>query len=71
MLKLNDAKFKCPVPILNNDNQAISKYKEKKLMITSFLEGKAKEILTPNNCGEIGGVANYMRLQNFIKLVEE
>ena len=46
--KLNDAKFKCPVPILMII-KFISKYKEK-LMITSFLEGKAKEILTPNNC---------------------
>ena len=72
MLKLNEAKFKCPVPILNNDNQAISKYKEKKLMITSFLEGKAKEILTPNNCGEIGReVAKLHEITKFYKISRE
>ena len=72
MLKLNEAKFKCPVPILNNDNQAISKYKEKKLMITSFLGGKAKEILTPNNCGEIGReVAKLHEITKFYKISRE
>ena len=39
MLKLNDSSFKCPVPILNKDDLAITEYKEKKLMISSFLEG--------------------------------
>ena len=46
MLGLNKADFKCPVPIINNQNKAITKYKNKSLMIVSFLEGKAKSVLT-------------------------
>ena len=53
MTFLNKAKFKCPVPIINN--QKISnRLQWKKLMIVSFLEGKAKENLSPSNCKSIG-----------------
>ena len=34
MLKLNASRFHCPVPILNNEKVAITKYKEK---INDFL----------------------------------
>jgi len=54
MLGLNNKKYKCPVPIINNKNATISDYKDKKLMIVSFLEGKAKQVLTPNNCKQVG-----------------
>ena len=54
MLKLNASRFHCPVPILNNEKVAITKYKEKKLMISSFLNGSAKEILSPDNCKSVG-----------------
>jgi homoserine kinase type II len=54
MLGLNNKKYKCPVPIINNKNVTISDYKDKKLMIVSFLEGKAKQVLTPNNCKQVG-----------------
>ncbi len=54
MLKLNASRFHCPVPILNNEKVAITKYKEKKLMISSFLDGSAKEILSPDNCKSVG-----------------
>ena len=47
---LDKEKFKCPVPIKNNNNKPISGYKNKSLMIVSFLEGKAKKILSPENC---------------------
>ena len=40
--------------IFNNKNTTISDYKGKKLMIVSFLEGKAKQILTPNDCKQVG-----------------
>ena len=39
---------------LDNKNVTISDYKGKKLMIVSFLEGKAKQILTPNDCKQVG-----------------
>ena len=54
MTDLDKKNYKCPVPIINNNNKTISDYKEKKLMIVSFLEGKAKQVLTPNNCKQVG-----------------
>jgi homoserine kinase type II len=54
MSGLNNKKYKCPVPIINNKNTTISDYKGKKLMVVSFLEGKAKQVLTPNDCKQVG-----------------
>tara|TARA_B110000259_G_scaffold66189_1_gene77981 strand:+ start:54 stop:1022 length:969 start_codon:yes stop_codon:yes gene_type:complete len=54
MTSLNKEKFKCPVPIKNRNNKTISSYKNKNLMIVSFLEGKAKSILSPDNCKSLG-----------------
>ena len=54
MSSLNKANFKCPSPIANNKNSTITDFEEKKMMIVSFLEGKAKQNLSPNNCRSIG-----------------
>jgi len=54
MTGLNKAGFKCPVPIKNKNNETISGYKNKSLMIVSFLDGKAKNILSPDNCKSLG-----------------
>ena len=54
MSSLNKANFKCPSPILNNGNSSITNFNDKKLMIVSFLEGKAKSNLSPDNCKAIG-----------------
>ncbi len=54
MTGLHKANFKCPTPILNNENKTITNYSGKKLMIVTFLEGKAKLTLTPQNCKDIG-----------------
>ncbi len=54
MSGLNQSGFKCPVPILNNNNNSISEYKNKKLMIVSFVEGRAKNTLSPDNCKSVG-----------------
>ena len=54
MSSLNKANFKCPSPILNNNNSTITNFNGKKLMIVSFLEGKAKSNLSPENCKAIG-----------------
>jgi len=51
---LNKSNFKCPVPITNNNKQVISEFNNKKLMIVSFLEGKAKGNLSPDNCKSVG-----------------
>ena len=54
MSSLNKANFKCPAPVLNNNNSTITNFEGKKLMIVSFLEGKAKSNLSPDNCKAIG-----------------
>ena len=54
MSSLNKANFKCPAPISNNNNETITNFEGKKLMIVSFLEGKAKQNLSPAKCRSIG-----------------
>ena len=54
MSSLNNANFKCPAPISNNNNDTITDFNGKKLMIVSFLQGKAKKNLSPDNCKSIG-----------------
>ena len=54
MSSLNKENFKCPAPVLNNDNSTITNFNGKNLMIVSFLEGKAKQNLSPDNCNIIG-----------------
>ena len=54
MTSLNKAGFKCPIPIESNNKKTIIRYKNKNLMIVSFLEGTAKNILTPDDCKSIG-----------------
>ena len=54
MSSLNKANFKCPAPISNNKNKTILDFDGKKLMIVSYLEGKAKQNLSPANCKSIG-----------------
>ena len=54
MTHLNKAGFKCPVPIINNQKKTITQFEDKNLMLVSFLEGKAKQNLSPDNCKSIG-----------------
>ena len=69
MSSLNKENFKCPAPIFNNNDETITNFKGKKLMIVSFLEGKAKQNLTPANCNTIGAeVAKMHNLTQNLKL---
>jgi len=54
MSSLNKASFKCPAPVSSKNNSTITNYDGKKLMIVTFLEGKAKSNLSPKNCKAIG-----------------
>ena len=54
MSSLNKANFKCPAPIFNNKNNTVTDFGGKKLMIVTFLDGKAKQNLSPANCKSIG-----------------
>ncbi len=72
MLSLNKSNFKCPAPILNKQNKTITDFEGKKLMIVSFLEGKAKKNLSPLNCKSIGvEVAKMHKLTRDLKLRRE
>ena len=69
MTALNKAKFKCPVPIINKKKNAITDYNGKKMMVVSYLEGKAKKNLTPDNCNSVGiEVAKLHELTKDLKL---
>ena len=69
MSSLNKASFKCPAPISNNDNETITNFSGKKLMIVSFLEGKAKQNLSPSTCKTIGyEIAKMHELTKNLKL---
>ena len=69
MTSLNKSGFKCPIPIINNSNNSISNFKGKSLMIVSFLEGKSKKNLSPNNCKSLGvEVAKMHELTKNFKL---
>ena len=54
MTGLNKAGVKCPIPIANKQKKTISNYNKKQLMIVTYLDGKAKKILTPQNCKSVG-----------------
>ena len=54
MAGLNKASVRCPIPITNKQKKSITDYNGKKLMIVTYLEGKAKKILTPQNCKSVG-----------------
>jgi homoserine kinase type II len=69
MSSLNKANFKCPAPISNKNNNTITDFNGKKLMIVSFLEGKAKINLSPDNCKSIGvETAKMHKLTSNLKL---
>ena len=72
MSSLNKSNFKCPAPILNKQNKTITDFEGKKLMIVSFLEGKAKKNLSPSNCKSIGiEVAKMHKLTKDFKFRRE
>ena len=54
MKNLFDKKFPCPEPIINKNGNYISEILGKKAAVVSFLEGKEKKILEPNDCFEVG-----------------
>ena len=69
MSSLNKEDFKCPAPISNNSNSTVTDFNGKKLMIVSFLEGKAKKNLSPDNCKSIGvETAKMHKLTSSFKL---
>ncbi|MDA9623838.1 homoserine kinase [Pelagibacteraceae bacterium] len=60
MTNLHESGFKCPVPIQNKKNLNVTDFRNKKMMIISFIEGKAKDILSPADCKSVGREAARM-----------
>ena len=54
MKNLFDKNFLAPEPIININGNYISEINKKKAAVVSFLDGKAKKVLSPNNCYEVG-----------------
>ena len=54
MRNLFDKKFPSPEPIINKNGNYISEILNKKAAVVSFLDGKAKKVLNPTNCYEVG-----------------
>tara|TARA_Y100001970_G_scaffold285456_1_gene405283 strand:- start:510 stop:1478 length:969 start_codon:yes stop_codon:yes gene_type:complete len=54
MVELSKKNFNCPKPIPNKNNNYISDLNSKKFMITSFLDGKSKNNLSPFECKIVG-----------------
>jgi len=54
MRNLFDKSFPSPEPIINKNGNYITEILEKKAAVVSFLDGRAKKILTPNDCYQIG-----------------
>jgi homoserine kinase type II len=54
MKNLFDKKFPSPEPIINKNGNYISEISEKKAAVISFLEGKSKKILSPDDCYQVG-----------------
>ena len=53
MRNLFDKKFPSPEPIVNKNGNYITEISGKKAAVVSFLEGKAKKNLNPNDCYEV------------------
>ena len=60
MLELSNKNFICPKPILNKNNKYINDLDAKKFMLVSYLEGKSKTNLSPNDCNSVGKQAARM-----------
>ena len=54
MKNLFDKNFLAPEPIINKNGNYISEIHKKKAAVVSFLDGKAKKVLSPNNCYDVG-----------------
>tara|TARA_Y100000590_G_scaffold259445_1_gene291339 strand:+ start:18 stop:986 length:969 start_codon:yes stop_codon:yes gene_type:complete len=54
MKNLFDKKFPSPQPIINKNGNYISEVSNKKAAVVSFLNGKAKQVLNPLDCYEVG-----------------
>jgi len=62
MRNLFDKKFLSPEPIINKNGSYISEVLKKKAAVVSFLDGRAKKILNPDDCYQVGAHAAKLHL---------
>tara|TARA_B100000686_G_scaffold293323_1_gene322752 strand:- start:2185 stop:3153 length:969 start_codon:yes stop_codon:yes gene_type:complete len=62
MRNLYDKNFPSPEPIINKNGNYISEVLNKKAAVVSFLDGKAKKILSPDDCFEVGAYTAKLHL---------
>tara|TARA_Y100000768_G_scaffold386283_1_gene374319 strand:+ start:368 stop:1318 length:951 start_codon:yes stop_codon:yes gene_type:complete len=61
--------FNCPIPIKNNKKSIINKFKEKKAVIISFLQGENLNNVIPEHCYELGlKIAEFTNITKNINL---
>ncbi len=60
MHNLNESKINCPKPLKNKSGKYLFKLKNKTACIVTFLDGKDKQTLNPNNCYQIGRAISKM-----------
>ena len=66
---LNISKIICPKPLKTNNKNYLIKLKKKSACIVSFVEGKDKKTLTPNDCLAVGkSIARIHQVTKKIKL---
>ncbi len=72
MVELSKNGFICPKPILNKDNNYISDINNKKFMISSFLDGRSKNNLSPSECKIVGNqIAKLHQITKNFKFVRK
>ena len=72
MTGLNKASVRCPIPIVNKQKKSITDYNGKKLMIVTYLEGKAKKFSLHKIVNLLAlKLPKCMKLQKILKLTEK
>ncbi len=64
MLNCNKKKISCPKPISGTNGKLINNFKQKKLAIFSFLNGKSKKNWSEINCFDIGKILGQFHSVN-------
>ena len=69
MIKLSKENFKCPEPIKSIKGKYINEIKNKPAAIVSFLDGRSKIDLNPDNCYDVGKqIAQFHKITNKLSL---
>ena len=69
---LNENNFISPEPLENKEGKILNKFKTKKFILVTFLEGKPKVKITPNDCYLIGDlIGNLQNKSRYCDLIRK